>query len=140
MEIINSQINLTTKGNTDIIDITDKVVQELTNTKLKNGNVLIFVEGSTAGITTCEFEAGLAKDLKTMFEKLIPQEINYNHNNAWGDGNGHSHLRASLIGCSLAIPFTSSNLCLGTWQQVILIDFDNRPRKRTIQLQFIGKK
>lgn len=140
MEIINSQINLSTRGNTDILDITDKISQALSVSKLNSGSLIICVQGSTAGITTCEFESGLVNDLKMIFEKLVPEKLDYDHNDTWGDGNGHSHLRASLLGCSINIPFIDGKLCLGTWQQIIFIDFDNRPRKRTILLQFIGTK
>ena len=106
--------------------------------KIKNGILNLSVVGSTGALTTCEFEPGLVQDLEDFFEKIIPKG-NYNHDQAWGDGNGHSHLRASLIGPSLTIPFSDKELILGAWQQIIFIDFDNRKREREIVLQFLGE-
>ena len=100
---------------------------------------MVFVGGSTAGITTIEYEPGLKKDYPAFFEKIIPSNISYQHDKTWHDGNGHSHIRASLQGASLTIPFLNGNLLLGTWQQIILVDFDNRPRKRNITVQVTGK-
>jgi len=123
----------------DIINITEEIDYKLKTQKLKSGIVNISIPGSTGGLTTCEYEPGLVQDLKNVFEKLIPQNRTYAHNDTWGDGNGHAHLRASLLGPSLTIPFNSNSLVLGTWQQIIFIDFDNRSRKRKITLQFIGE-
>ena len=105
---------------------------------LKEGTATLFVVGSTASITTTEFEPGLRKDIPEMLERLAPRGIRYHHDDTWGDGNGHAHVRASFIGPSLVVPFTESELVLGTWQQIVLIDFDNRPRTRDIVVQFMG--
>ena len=137
MSIITEYLQLSTKGDCDIIDITPKVSQKLKSSKLKSGIVNISVVGSTGALTTCEYESGLVKDLEDLFDKLIPQG-HYHHDQAWGDGNGHSHLRSSLLGPSLTIPFSAGSLILGTWQQIIFIDFDNRARQRKIVMQFIG--
>ena len=99
----------------------------------------LFVVGSTAGLTTCEYEPGLVADIKAIFEKLIPKGVTYEHDMTWGDANGFSHLRASLLGPSLTLPFKAGKLLLGTWQQIVLIDFDNRPRQRKVILQFQGE-
>ncbi|MFH0876996.1 MAG: secondary thiamine-phosphate synthase enzyme YjbQ [Candidatus Omnitrophota bacterium] len=139
MKIVTSEIQLKTQGDTDVIDITDDVAQRLNQTGLKEGIAFVFVVGSTAGVTTCEAEPGLEADLKNLFEKLIPKKATYGHDAAWGDGNGHSHLRASLLGPSLAVPFAKGKLATGTWQQIIYIDFDNRPRTRQILVQFQGE-
>lgn len=139
MKIITDYISLSTKGNTDILDITDEVVSKLRKIKLKNGIVNISVFGSTCAITTCEYEPGLIKDLKAIFENLIPRGKGYAHDDTWGDGNAHSHLRASIVGPSLTVSFVDAQLYLGTWQQIIFIDFDNRSRKRKILLQFMGE-
>ena len=136
--VITEYLDVATAGNTDVIDLTGMVEQKLNSLNLKNGIVVLSVIGSTAAITACEFEPGLVQDIKDIFESLVP-EGQYCHDQAWGDGNGHSHLRASLIGPSLTVPFTEKELILGTWQQIILIDFDNRSRQREIVLQFIGE-
>ena len=139
MKLINDYLNFSTKGNADILDITDDVASRLRTTKLRDGMVNISVSGSTSAITTCEYEPGVIKDLKTTFEKLIPRGNRYSHDDAWGDGNAHSHLRASMVGPSLTVSFIDGQLYLGTWQQIIFIDFDNRSRRRKILLQFIGE-
>lgn len=127
---------ISTKGFNDIIDITENIISILNNQKFGEGNVLIFVPGATAGVTTIEYEPGLLKDYPAFMEKIVPQNQNYAHNNTWHDGNGFSHIRASLQGASLTVPFKSNTLLLGTWQQIVLIDFDNRPRIRKIVAQF----
>lgn len=132
-----ARLKFSTKGDCDIVDITDEIARELTKTRLREGTATVFVIGSTAAVTTCEYEPGLVSDIKDMFQALIPKNKPYKHNDTWQDGNGHSHLRASLLGASVSIPFTEAKLLLGTWQQVIFIDFDNRPRKREVILQFI---
>jgi secondary thiamine-phosphate synthase enzyme len=137
--IVTRKINLQTEGQCDIIDITSQVSQELAGANVSNGIVTVFVSGSTAGITTIEYEPGLVSDFKAMWERTIPQEIKYNHDRAWGDGNGHSHIRASLLGASLTVPFNDKRLILGTWQQIILVDFDNRPRTRQIIVHIMGE-
>ncbi len=139
MKIINDSIEISTRGNTDIIDITPQVKRVLEETKLKKGNLTIFVSGSTAGITSIEYEPGLIKDLPEAFEKLAPTGITYHHDDAWGDGNGYAHVRAALLGSSFTVPFDNGNLLLGTWQQIVVIDFDNRPRRRNVVVQMIGE-
>ena len=136
--IATRKISLQTKGNCDIIDITPQVEQQVAETDINNGTATLFVAGSTAGVTTIEFESGLLSDFQSMWERNIPQNIPYNHDRRWGDGNGYSHVRASLLGASLVIPFNDKRLTLGTWQQIVLVDFDNRPRSRQIILQIMG--
>ena len=140
MEILTDSFVVNSKGNSDIIDITNNVQDKINASGFTEGNVLVFVGGSTAGITTIEFEPGLRKDYPNFFEKIIPSNVNYHHDQTWHDGNGHSHVRASLQGASLTVPFSNGDLLLGTWQQIILVDFDNRSRKRNIVVQIIGKK
>jgi secondary thiamine-phosphate synthase enzyme len=140
MDIQTLSFTVPSKGETDIIDITGEVKKRLREARFKEGSVLVFVNGSTAGITTIEYEPGLLKDYPSFFRKIIPENVNYEHDNTWHDGNGHSHVRASLQGASLTVPFADSQLLLGTWQQIVLIDFDNHPRKRNIILQFTGIK
>ena len=139
MKVLTKFFNISTQGDTDILDITDSVQQHLLKSGLKNGLVHVSIAGSTAGITTCEYEPGLIHDLKQIFQQLIPKGKRYSHDAKWGDGNGFSHLRASLIGGSITVSFSAARLLLGTWQQIIFIDFDNRPRRREIILQFIGE-
>ena len=136
--VVTKRISLQTKGNCDIIDITPQVERQVAETDINNGTATLFITGSTAGISTIEFESGLLSDFQSMWERNIPQNIPYNHDRRWGDGNGHSHVRASLLGASLVIPFNDKRLTLGTWQQIVLIDFDNRPRSRQIILQIMG--
>lgn len=126
-----------TKGNTDIIDITNEIQKIIEKEKISEGSVLIFVQGSTASLTTIEFETGLIKDIKEFFEKIIPENKGYAHNEKWHDFNGHSHLRSSLLKTSLTIPFKDKRLLLGTWQQIVLIDFDEKPRKREVILKIM---
>ncbi|MFC2001306.1 secondary thiamine-phosphate synthase enzyme YjbQ [Chloroflexota bacterium] len=137
--IITRKISLQTKGECDIIDITPQIEQQVTETNINNGTVTIFVAGATAGITTIEFEPGLIADFQSMWERIAPKNIPYNHDRRWGDGNGHSHTRASLLGASLVVPFSNKRLTLGTWQQVVVVDFDNRARSRQIVLQIMGE-
>ncbi len=140
MDIKTVSFTVSSKGNTDIIDVTSEIRKRLIETHLQEGNVLVFVNGSTAGVTTIEFEPGLLKDYPAFFRKVVPETANYEHDNTWHDGNGHSHIRAALQGASLTVPFMDNNLMLGTWQQIVVVDFDNRPRKRNIILQFTGIK
>ena len=133
-----SKISVKTKGNTDIVDITREVQEVVDKSGAKEGNVLVFVSGSTAGLTTVEYEPGLEKDLKEFFDRVIPEGKKYYHNERWHDGNGHSHVRASLLKPSLVVPFSGAKLMLGTWQQIVLIDFDNRSRAREIVVQVSG--
>ncbi len=139
MKIKTTNFTVRTEGNTELIDITDKVKEQLREVGFSEGNVLVFVPGSTAGITTIEYEPGLLRDYPKFFEKIIPSNQTYHHNETWHDGNGHSHVRASLQGGSITVPFVSGKLLLGTWQQIILIDFDVRSRNRNIITQFIGE-
>jgi secondary thiamine-phosphate synthase enzyme len=118
--VVTESISLSSRGNGDIIDITPQVEQQLAGAGVSSGTVTLFVAGSTAGVTTIEFEPGLIADFKEMWQRLLPQNITYAHDRAWGDGNGHSHVRASLLGASLVIPFNSKQLVLGTWQQRLL--------------------
>lgn len=138
MAVITKYIKLSTQGNTDIIDITDQVEDLLNDSFVDNGIISINVIGSTAALTTCEFEPGLIKDLKEFFEKIAPQG-KYHHDVTWNDGNGHSHLRSSIVGTSITVPFTEKSLVLGTWQQIIFIDFDVKPRTREIVVQIVGE-
>jgi len=137
--VTTKRISLESKGNCDIIDVTQEVQGQLSETDIKNGVVTLFVSGSTAGVSTIEYEPGLLSDFQAMWERNIPRDITYKHDRAWGDGNGHSHVRASLLGASLVIPFSDKKLALGTWQQIVLVDFDNRPRSRQIVVQIMGE-
>ncbi len=137
--VVTKKISLQSKGHCDIIDITSQVERELVETNVKSGIATIFVSGSTAGITTIESESGLLSDFQSMWERNIPKNIPYNHDRAWGEGNGYSHVRASLLGASLVVPFNEKRLTLGTWQQIVLVDFDNRPRSRQLIVQIIGE-
>lgn len=136
--IATKTIRLQTKGDNDVIDITDFVAAEVAATGVKDGIVTVFVVGSTAGITTVEYEPGLVADLKDAFDRLVPRHMPYRHNSTWNEDNGHSHVRASLLGPSLALPLIRGRLPLGTWQQIVLIDFDIRPRSREIIVQVVG--
>ena len=139
MSVETKIIELSTNGDCDVLDITKSVEGAVRESSISSGTVTVFVPGSTAGITTIEYESGAISDLKEIFSKLVPENEFYAHNARWGDGNGHSHIRASLLGPSLSVPFQSSKLITGTWQQVILVDFDNRPRNREIILQIVGE-
>lgn len=133
------KITLSSKGFTEMIEITEKVDNLIKKSGISNGIVTVFVPGSTGGVTTIEYESGLISDLPTMFEKLIPYKAGYEHDATWGDANGASHLRASLLGPSLTVPISDGSMILGTWQQIIFIDFDTRPRKRTLVVQVLGE-
>ncbi len=137
--VVTKKISLQSKGNCDIIDITPQVEQQIAGADVNSGTVTLFVAGSTAGITTIEFEPGLLSDFPDMWERIVPSNIPYNHDRRWGDGNGHAHVRASLLGASLVVPFNDKRLTLGTWQQIVLVDFDNRPRSRQLILQIMGE-
>lgn len=140
MPVVNKKIKLNTKGNTDIIDITGEVAGAVSKAGLKSGVVTVFVPGSTGGLTTVEYEPGLVQDLKKFFEKIAPEGGTYQHNLRWHDGNGYAHVRASFLGPSISVPFIDGKLQLGTWQQIIFIDFDNRSRSRELIIQVIGDK
>jgi len=136
--VITEKITLQTKGFGDVIDITPQVAEQVSRAGINSGIVTVFVAGSTAGITTIENEPGVIADFKDMWERLAPQDIPYRHDQRWGDGNGFAHVRASLLGASLSVPFQNRRLMLGTWQQLVLVDFDNRPRSRQVILQMTG--
>lgn len=140
VEIGTYSMHKSTRGKCDIVDITDEVQSLIKKNDFVEGNVLIFAGGSTAGVTTIEYEPGLLKDYPNFFEKIIPSNLNYEHDNTWHDGNGHSHVRAAIQGASLTVPFSNGRLMLGTWQQIVFVDFDNRTRKREIIIQLFGNK
>jgi secondary thiamine-phosphate synthase enzyme len=137
--IATNTITLNTKGFTDVIDITGRVTKIVGQSGIQNGLATIFCSGSTGGITTIEFEPGVINDLKKAIEKIVPSDISYEHDKRWGDGNGFSHVRAALMKPSLTIPVVKGRLALGTWQQIVFIDFDNRERDRKIVVQIIGE-
>lgn len=137
--IVTRTISLQSQGHCDIIDITPQVIKAVATSGVNDGTVTIFINGSTAGVTTIEYEPGVLSDLQQAWERLIPSDIPYEHNQRWGDGNGYSHVRASMLGASLVVPFSSASLLLGTWQQVVVVDFDNRARARKVFLQITGE-
>lgn len=140
MKILTQTIEFATKGHTDIIDLTPRIRQALAETGLREGQVTVFGVGSTTGISTVEYEPGLVDhDVKNMLSQIAPYGKNYQHNKTWGDDNGAAHLRSTLVGTSYVAPFSNGQLLLGTWQQVIFIDFDTRPRQRSVVLQFLGE-
>ena len=139
MAVITGSVSLSTISDTDIHDITDAIASVISNSGLKAGTVTIFCPSSTSALTTIEYESGAVSDLKRLFDEIVPQNREYAHNARWHDGNGHSHTRAALLGPSLTIPFVEGRLTLGTWQQVIFVDFDNKPRRRELVLQMIGE-
>lgn len=139
MVIINSSIIIQTSGKTDIIDITEKIKAIVETSGVNSGNIILFIPGSTAALSTIEFESGVINDLRKAVERLAPRDIPYEHDARWGDGNGYAHVRAALLGPSLTIPIVDKRLLLGTWQQIVLLDFDNRPRNREIITQTIGE-
>ncbi len=139
MKVISDSLSFSTGGFSEMKDLTGDVSKKLAENKLKNGIVNLFVPGSTGGLTTIEYESGLVQDFSELMEKIIPSNVTYHHDARWGDGNGFSHVRSSLLGPSLTVPFSDGMLSLGTWQQIVFLDFDNRSRSRTILLQFIGE-
>lgn len=140
IELETHSFELKTPGNCKITDVTENVQDLIDSNNFSEGSVNVFSVGSTTGITTIEYEPGLLKDYPAFFEKIIPTNVSYHHDQTWHDGNGHSHLRSSLQGTSLTIPFKEGRLILGTWQQIVFVDFDNRSRTRKIVVQIIGKK
>jgi len=136
--IVSRTASYTTTGRTDIIDITPEVENAVRSSGIKDGNLLLFISGSTAALTTIEYESGVVNDLKRAIERIAPHTMEYEHDRRWGDGNGYSHVRAALLGASLHVPIKDSRMLLGTWQQIVLLDFDNRPRKRDVQIQVMG--
>ena len=139
MTWVTEHVRLSTQGDGQVLDLTTRVQSVLTGTGLRVGQVTVFVPGATAGVTTIEYEPGLVRDLPVAFERIAPRNGHYYHHETWNDGNGHSHVRASLLGPSLTIPFSQGRLILGTWQQVVLVDFDNRPRQREVVVQVNGE-
>lgn len=140
LELETHSFEIKTKGNCQLTDITENVQSIITFSGFIEGNVTVFAVGSTTGITTIEFEPGLLKDYPAFFEKIVPSNTDYYHDMTWNDGNGHAHIRSSLQGTAITIPFLNGQLILGTWQQIVFIDFDNRSRSRKIIVQLTGKK
>ena len=138
MTVITKELEIETGGFNDVCDITPLVNGFVKDLPFSEGSVTIFVPGSTAGVTTIEFESGVVDDLKNAFERLIPQSIEYRHNLRWGDGNGFSHVRSAICKASLTVPFSDKRVLTGTWQQIVLMDFDNRKRRRKVIVQGIG--
>ena len=139
MTVITKTAQIETRGENDMINITGQTSKALEESKLQDGIITVFISGSTAAITTIEYEPGLKQDFPRMLSRIVPKNIEYQHDNTWHDGNGHSHIKASLIGPSMTIPFKDGNLMLGTWQQIVLLETDTRPRQRKIILQIIGE-
>ncbi len=139
MPVKTGTVSINTHGNTDAFDITRELERLISESGLTSGILTVFCPSSTSGLTTVEFEPGAIADLKRLFEELVPSGRDYSHEMAWHDGNGHSHMRASLLGPSLTIPFVGKTLTLGTWQQVVYLDFDIRPRKRELVVQMVGE-
>ena len=139
MTAVTSTIRISARGNADIQDITAQIAECVKDAGLQNGIVCVFCPSSTSALTTIEFENGCLSDLRRVFDEIVPPEKTYQHNARWGDGNGHSHVRAAMLGASLTIPFVKTHLTLGTWQQVIFVDFDNRPRQRELVIQILGE-
>lgn len=136
--VVSTTITIETCGNGDTLDITELVKTRVAQSGLSNGVVTLFMVGSTAGLTTLEFEPGAVADLQATLERVAPRNTPYRHHLRWGDDNGHSHVRAALLGPSLSVPFVGGRLTLGTWQQIILVDFDTRPRRREVVVQILG--
>lgn len=138
--IVTDRVRVSTRGNDDVLDLSERVQAVVDQHRLREGQALIFVAGSTAGLTTIEFEPGLVRDLPAAFERVAPRGIRYHHEERWHDGNGHSHVRASLLGPSLTVPVKDGKLLLGTWQQIVLVDFDTRARERDVVVQLSGEQ
>jgi len=139
MTVQTEHIELRTNGEADTIDITDQVRSTIAASGMRDGIACIFAPGSTGGVTTIEFEPGCVSDLQGLFDRVAPRNVDYEHHKRWGDGNGHSHVRAALLGPSLSVPFVEGEPTLGTWQQIIFVDFDNRSRSRRLVLQLVGE-
>ncbi len=138
MSVVTKELHFDTKGEVDIIDITEKVNGKLRESDIEDGIVTVFVPGATGAVTTIEYESGLLRDLPNALERLFPKRMEYEHEYRWHDGNGHSHVRASFLGPSLTVPFRDKKLILGTWQQVVFVELDNKRRSRRIILQIMG--
>ncbi len=139
MAVHTSSLEFSTPGDSEIVDITEQLQEKLRDSMMREGMLTVFVPGSTGGVITLEYEPGLVRDLKEAFERIAPRDRTYHHDRTWGDGNGHSHVRASLVGPSLTVPFREGRLTLGTWQQVAFVDVDNRPRRRGLIVQIMGE-
>jgi len=137
--IVNRRFDLSTQGNGHILDITDDVVRQVESSGLGNGIVTLFTPSSTSALTTIEYEPGVVQDVQQFFDRAVPPDIEYQHHLRWGDGNGHSHVRHALLGPSLTIPLLDGRMTLGTWQQIVFVDFDGRPRARSVVVQIIGE-
>ena len=140
MVTANGTISLKTSARDEIIDITGKVQEIVTKAGIRDGLACDFVVGSTAGVTTVEYEPGLVKDLQKAMDRLYPKDVDYEHQRRWADGNGHSHVRASFVGPSLTVPVSSAQLELGTWQQIVFMEFDNKPRSREVMVKVLGDR
>ena len=139
MVIESHELRLRTSARTDVVDITDEVQTRLGESEVSNGVAVVFVPGSTGAVTTIEYEPGVLSDLVRAIERLAPEGLDYDHDRRWGDGNGYAHVRAAMLGPSLSIPLANGRLVLGTWQQIVLLDFDNRSRQRRVMIQFMGE-
>ena len=139
MTVVSKSIQIRSKGENDMIDLTDQISEFVGNSGISNGTVTIFVSGSTGSITTIEFEPGLIKDFPEMLNRIAPKDLDYGHEQMWHDGNGHSHVKASLMGPSLTVPFSNGVMHLGTWQQIVFLELDTRARTRNLVLQIIGE-
>jgi secondary thiamine-phosphate synthase enzyme len=140
MALITKTVQIKSSGENDMIDITQQAIASIMEGNIRDGIITIFVPGSTAAITTIEYEPGLKRDFPKMLSRIAPKNIEYDHDNTWHDGNGHSHVRASLVGPSLTIPFRNHGLLLGTWQQIVLLEMDTKPRQRDIIIQIMGEQ
>src|SRR4029078_3837876 len=139
MVVLTKTVQIKSKGENDMIDITQETAAFIREGNTKNGIITVFVTGSTAAVTTIEYEPGLRLDVTKMLSRVAPNDIAYEHDNTWHDGNGHSHVRASLVGPSLTIPFRNRSLMLGTWQQIVLVEMDTQPRQRSVIIQILGE-
>ncbi len=139
MTVITKQIKISSKSENDIIDITEQVADAISESGISNGTITVFVSGSTGAITTIEYEPGLVNDFPDLLSRIAPDDINYEHEQRWHDGNGRSHVKASLVGPSLTVPFKDGQLLLGTWQQIVFLELDTRARTRNLVLQIIGE-
>ena len=139
MKVITKMVQLRSSTENDIINVTEQISGALKENELQNGIITVFIAGSTAAVTTIEYEPGLRHDFPKMLSRIAPKDIQYHHDDTWHDGNGHSHVRASLIGPSMTVPFSNGDLILGTWQQIVVIEMDTKPRKRILTLQILGE-
>lgn len=139
MAVKTYDFQLGTKGFGDMIDVTERVQEFVKKSRLSEGAATVFIPGSTAGVTTVEYESGLIADVQAAFDRIVPEGLTYAHNERWGDGNGFSHVRSALLKTSLTVPFTNSSLMLGRWQQIAIVDFDNGSRQRRVIVQVMGE-